>query len=73
MSRSVTDRRSLWLVLSEFYLDVELNSTDYERIAQRITELGYDIKEARSVDYYEVAPVIGSNLLSVAGVWSGFD
>lgn len=73
MSAASAARQSLWVVLSELYLDTELSDADFARIAVKIDKLGFDLVEAQLIDYYEVVPAVGTNLLSSAGVWDGFD
>ncbi|SMD35326.1 hypothetical protein SAMN04488029_2454 [Reichenbachiella faecimaris] len=57
------DRQSIWSILSELYLDVELTTFDYHRIAIEIIRLGYKLNEAKGIDYYEVVPAVGLNIL----------
>jgi len=56
-----------------FYLDTELQASDFNYIAQRIIESPYSFEKVKQIDRYEVFPVLQLNLLSVAGEWSGFD
>ncbi|WP_456459630.1 DUF7079 family protein [Reichenbachiella sp.] len=72
IDHTLENRRKLWLALSELYLDTELTDEDYFRIANEIKDLGFVFGEAKRIDYYEVAPALGANLLSTAGIWSGF-
>ncbi len=69
----ISKRKSVWLVLSEFYLDTELNDADFQRIAEILKESGYSFKELKRINYEEVAPVVSPNTLSVAGEWAGFN
>ena len=66
-------RRPVWRALSEFYLDTELMDADFERIAAVFNQSGLDRDTIKEVDLYEVFPLLQLNLLSVAGVWDGFD
>ncbi|MEM9075404.1 MAG: hypothetical protein AAGC43_00115 [Bacteroidota bacterium] len=66
-------RKPIWLALSEFYLDTELESADYDRIAQVLKASGLSIGQLKEIDRFEVFSVLKANLLSVAGVWTGFD
>lgn len=66
-------RRPLWLALSELWLDTELSDADLERIARAMADSGLAIEELRHIYLVEVAPVVSSNLLVVAGKWAGFD
>ena len=66
-------RKPVWLALSEFYLDTELQPADFRRIRAVFDRSGYSAREIRQIDYEEVGPVLYGNLLSVAGEWAGFD
>lgn len=66
-------RQPVWLALAEFYVDTELQLTDFERIKAVFDQSGYSPQELRQIDYDEVAPLLVPNLLSVAGEWAGFD
>jgi len=65
-------REPVWLALSEFYLDTELQPADFRRIRVVFDQSGYSAQEIRQIDYEEVGPVLYSNLLRVAGEWAGF-
>ena len=68
------DRRTpVWQALSEFYLDTELQPADLETIRLVFAQSGYSIDEIKRINYEEVAPVLIDNLVSPAGVWSGFN
>lgn len=66
-------RKPVWLALSEFYLDTELQPADFRRIRAVFDQSGYSEQEIRQFDYDEVGPVLAGNLLSMAGEWAGFD
>lgn len=66
-------RKPVWLALSEFYLDTELQPADFRRIRTVFDQSRYSAQEIRQIDYEEVGPVLVGNLLSVAGEWAGFD
>ncbi|WP_422360667.1 DUF7079 family protein [Reichenbachiella sp.] len=70
---SLMDRPVIWKVLSEMYLDTELTERGYDYIATKLNQASCGLKEAQSIDYYEVAPAVGLNLLSTAGVWTAFE
>ena len=73
ISAQESRKRPVWYVISEFYLDTELGENDFKRIASILKESGYSIEELKRINYEEVAPVVSPNLMSTAGVWSGFD
>jgi hypothetical protein len=66
-------RKTIWIALSEFYLDTELASEDFDRIADVFNKSGLGINEIKDIDLYEVFPLLQVNLLSMAGAWNGFD
>jgi hypothetical protein len=69
----VVRRKPVWIALSELWLDTELTDDDLRRIAGAMRRSGYTVGELRHIYLYEVAPVVFTNLLSVAGEWAGFD
>ncbi|MGI4736757.1 MAG: DUF7079 family protein [Janthinobacterium lividum] len=72
-ARELARRKPVWLALSEFYLDTELQPADLQRIRAVFDQSGYSEQEIRQIDYDEVGPTLYANLLSVAGEWLGFD
>jgi len=66
------DREPIWIALSDFYVDNELMNTELDHIADTFRESPYSLQEIRAIDRYEVFPLLQQNLLSVAGVWTGF-
>ncbi|RYX80146.1 hypothetical protein EON73_05695 [bacterium] len=69
----IAQRKPVWVALSEFYLDTELDESDILRIANILKLSGFTIEELKLINYEELAPIVSSNLLSVAGEWAGFD
>ena len=69
----VNRRVPVWIALSDLYLDTEMQAFTHWHIARTIEAVGYTLEEARLIDRYEVFPVLYPNMLSVAGVWDGFD
>lgn len=65
--------RPVWKALTEFFLDTELGVDDYERIAGVLLESHYSIAELEHILWRELSPIIGHNLGSMAGEWSGID
>ncbi len=59
--------------MSEFYLDTELTSEDFDRIAVIFQNSGFTLKDLKEIDLFEVFTLLQPNLFSVAGVWAGFD
>jgi len=66
-------RQSIWLALSEFYLDTDLDDSDFVRIAAIFKQSGLSLDELKEIDLYEVFPLLGGNLSGTAGSWAGFD
>jgi hypothetical protein len=71
--QQIQKRRPLWLALSELWLDTELSGEELERIARIMADSDLNIEQLRRVYLVEVAPVVSSNLVAIAGEWSGFD
>jgi hypothetical protein len=72
-SINIEQRKPIWAALSEFYLDTELQDSDFLHIAFTIIESPYALEEVKTINKYEVFPVLQGNLLSPAGEWAGFD
>lgn len=70
---NIEHRKPIWIALSDFYLDTELQDYDFKHIASKIIESPYSLDEVKEINKYEVFPILQANLLSVAGVWAGFD
>jgi hypothetical protein len=69
----IEHRKPIWMAISEFYLDTKLQDADFRRIALIILESPYSFKEVKTINKYEVFPILQPNLLSPAGEWAGFD
>lgn len=69
---NIEERKPIWTALSEFYRDTELQDADFRYMTRKILESPYSFEEVRVIDKYEVFPVLRSNLMDVAGVWTGF-
>ncbi|MBF5041839.1 hypothetical protein FGE12_05510 [Aggregicoccus sp. 17bor-14] len=66
-------RRPVWVAWSELFLDTQLDARDHARIAEVLGDSGYADGELLRILSDEVRPVVAANLLSMAGVWAGFD
>lgn len=66
-------RRPVWSVLSELFLDTELDESDYTRICAVLAKSEYNVPQLEEILYRELHPVLFGNLLNVAGEWAGFD
>ena len=66
-------RRPVWLALAELYLDTEPTDADLRHLAGTLAASGYGRAALRAINYDEVAPLLLSNLLQVAGEWRGWE
>jgi hypothetical protein len=69
-------KKPVWLALSEFWLDTELQTEDLRRIAQVLKESGYTPNEIEQIYKFEVAPVVWMNVFPfypTVGEWAAFD
>nr|WP_299000090.1 hypothetical protein [uncultured Allomuricauda sp.] len=69
---NIEERKPIWIALSDFYLDTELQESDFRHIAFKIIESPYSFQKVKEIDKYEIFPVLQPNLMSVAGEWAGF-
>lgn len=65
-------RRRVWVAFADHFLDTETRH-ELPLAALAAVEGGLSIAEARDSWRYEVTPVVGANLWSVAGEWAGWD
>jgi hypothetical protein len=72
-SISIEDRKPVWMAISEFYLDTNLEGDDLERIAKVFLRSPFSLDELKAIHKYEVFPVLQINLMSPAGEWDYFD
>ena len=70
---NIEERKPIWIALSDFYLDTELQESDFKHIAFQIIESPYSFKKVKEINKYEVFPVLQPNLMSVSGEWTGFN
>ncbi|WP_110946512.1 DUF7079 family protein [Pseudomonas bohemica] len=66
------DRLKLWQVLSEFFLDTEVNDTTFDLVARTIQESSYTPEQAHSILWNELFPILQHNLRSMVGEWAGW-
>lgn len=66
-------RLPLWRAMSDLFLDTQTEDYMYRDIVQEIRASGLTLAEAESVFWNEVYPGLWLNLLSMTGVWGGFD
>lgn len=65
-------RRDVWSALSDLYLDSD-PALSYEHCAYTLATSAYALPELRRILFDEVHPALYLNLLSITGVWTGFD
>ncbi|KFF21870.1 hypothetical protein [Chryseobacterium sp. JM1] len=70
---NIKERKPIWIALSDFYLDTELQDSDFRYIVKTILESPYTFEEVKTINTYEIFPVLQSNLLQPAGEWAGFN
>lgn len=66
-------RRAVWLALSEFYLDTELDDEDLVRISTVFKKSGYSLDQIKEINNNEVGPVLYMNYFTTAGEWIRFE
>lgn len=71
----IEKRKSLWLALSDLWLDTEMTEKDCRYIVKEMINSGYPLEKIEKILAEEVAPVVYSNLLNVfpGGNWEGFE
>jgi len=69
----LAERIPVWKVLSEFFLDTELQPSDYEHIAKVLAESRFSEEKIEGILVGEVCPVCRVNAFASAGEWVGFD
>lgn len=70
---NIEERKPIWIALSIFYLDTELQESDFKNIALKIIKSPYSFEKVKEINKYEIFPVLQANLISVAGEWADFD
>ena len=66
-------RHSVWVALSDLYLDTELTQNNFKYIAKKIKESPYNLDKIKQINQYEVFPTLYPNLQSNYGIWDGFN
>ena len=68
----LANRRPVWEALSTLFLDTDVSDHRQWR-AEMLANSPYSLQTLEQILIDEVYPVCMANLLSVAGVWDGFD
>lgn len=66
-------REDVWLMLSDLWLDTELDQRWLAGIADVLRRSGLSRAQLEAILLYEVAPVVWLNHWNFTGVWGGFD
>jgi hypothetical protein len=67
------NKNHIIFLLSEFYLDTELDENSIKRIVLLLKKENFQLSEILEINKKEVYPVLAYNLISVAGIWQGFE
>ncbi len=65
-------KKPVWLALSDFFLDTELDDRAMKHVASVILESGYTLKETKEILVTDLFPALLFNLHDVAGEWEEF-
>ncbi|WP_386068181.1 hypothetical protein ACFJIW_00740 [Tahibacter sp. UC22_41] len=71
-AEDLAQRRPVWLAFSELFLDTDVEAL-LPSLAHDLAGSAYSEAELERILLEEVQPLLQWNLLSVAGVWDGFD
>ena len=71
-SAEIEQRFPVWEALSELFVDTALDENGLRSIARTLRAAGYPVATLESILRDEVLPVFCSNLLSMAGNWTGW-
>lgn len=66
------EKLKIWRALSDLFLDTEIDELTFKYIARTISESRFSLPEIEEILWYEVYPILESNLRCVAGVWEGW-
>ncbi len=71
--RDIENRRHIWVALSDLYIDNELQPFEIQSIAKVFKASSFTLDEIHDINRQDVFPVLKHNLLTVAGIWTGFE
>ncbi len=66
-----TIREQVWIAQSDLFLDTDVR-LNYPHIARVTAGSPFSLEELEAICRDEVAPIVESNLLDIAGEWAGF-
>ena len=69
----LANRKPVWGVWSDLYLDTEISPKDEAGIARLLARSPYNTKQLKTILWTEVHPACFLNLIDILGVWEGFD
>jgi len=65
-------RKPVWVALSDFFLDRELDEDQIRQSAKVVIDSGYTLEEIEEILMNDLFPALLTNLHSVPGEWAGF-
>lgn len=68
-----TELATIWLAMTELYLDQEFAERDAWQVAEILAQSAYTDAELQRILLDDVHPVFWTNLATVAGEWAGFN
>lgn len=72
-SQAPPEKMLVWIALSELFLDTELRSPDFDRLASLLAAVPFTVDELERILRLEVTPALKASLQSIVGEWLGFD
>ncbi|MCH6255688.1 hypothetical protein MLD52_03970 [Puniceicoccaceae bacterium K14] len=72
MHSELERKKPVWLALSEFFLDTDLDDEAMEHIGAVVIDSGYTLAETKEILMDNLFPALLFNLHDVAGEWEGF-
>ena len=73
LSEQLAQRRPVWEALSELFLDTDLQTADFDRLADTLAKSPYSPADLEAILLRELVPILWGNTASPAGEWQGFD
>lgn len=67
----IAERRAVWIAQADLFLDTDVRLW-FAYIARVTAASKYTLEELEAICRDEVAPIVESNLLDIAGEWAGF-
>jgi hypothetical protein len=67
------ERKDVWHIMSGMFLDTAFEEDDVNYVARSLAATSFSTEELISIMQNEVAPILHTNLMCVAGQWGCFD